>query len=430
MTSDISYKITNLDISKKNKQNIYKVYEVIDLLLHEKCRIFGGASIVFIKREKACEDFRIYCNENSIVFSQKYNDPTCHPQTYVNRNLLPNDIDVLCHTYDNDANADLHDNDRLKKIIFELKKTFIVNISENRLYRQINGITLSKLVINTLDSSKSEYKTPLGKFFYDNTNFTIKIDMVCSMSHIKLDEYISFKPDFLCNQIHMTLNPITKLTEFKIPKHILFMRGIIDSYRYPDIELLEKPESIGRRALGIRNSYQNVLFETDILKKLIEHIETKKAYAICPDTYRINKMISEGWDIIFDPTILTPYYNKLYKNIQIPDNTYWSTALMIEQTTCPICIEPYSTDTSCFLDLPIELCMHKHYAHIKCFANAYISQNYQMNVPPSCCLCRNEYTEDYKDLCKMIFSYTHYKEQYALLAQGSITAISHAELHF
>ena len=49
---------------------------------------------------------------------------------------------------------------------------------------------------------------------------------------------------------------------------------------------------------------------------------------------------------------------------------------------------------------------------------------------PSCCLCRNEYSENYKEFCKTIYSYIHYKEQYELLEKGEITSITRDEFNF
>jgi hypothetical protein len=406
-----NYSILDKNIQSYNYMKWF--YRVTDLILKNHGTIFGGCTRDLIIRESACEKFRIFCVENDLNLRKEYNKSDCHPETFIDRTIIPNDIDVYC-TLNN-----------LNNIYVALEtEGVIIKIPSKGLYRASPGIKLNKHVINSLNMYKSEYKTPIGKFFYEMSNMKLNIDIITADTHKELETYLSVKPDFLCNQIQMSIDNDIELIIYKVPKNILLMKGILEYERYP-INIGDDSESKIIRLFDIRNSLENSNFKNDVLNIIIYQILNKKAYAIFPDSRRIEKMIKEGWKIIFDKNILSYYYKILFKNIKI----YYNNIIELKQLdTCPICIEIYNHDI--FLDSPIKICSNSHYVHIKCFVKAYISQYCEQEVEPSCCICREEYSENYKELCKTIFSYMHYEEQYELLNNKKINVISHREINF
>ena len=404
-----TFNFSNLDKNIQTYNYMKWFYRISDLILKNGGTIFGGCPRDLIIRESACEQFRIFCINNNLILRKEYNNSDCHPETFLNRNLIPNDIDVFCSV------------SKLNNIYIALEKEgILIKIPSKGLYRASPGIKLNKHILNSLNVYNPEYKTPIGKFFYEISNMRMHIDIIISDLHKDLEHYLLVKPDFLCNQIHMSIDSDTDLIIYKVPKNILLMNGILKYERYP-ITIEDNNRIV--RVFDIRNSSENSHFKTDVLDTIISQILTKKAYAIFPDSRRIEKMIKEGWKIIFDKNILSYYYVKLYKNIHIYNNNIE----LLQIDLCPICIEVYNNDI--FLDSPIKICSNSHYVHVKCFVKAYISQYSEREVEPSCCICREEYTENYKELCKTIFSYIHYEEQYELFNNGEIDAISHREIN-
>lgn len=408
--------ITNIDISKINLKKVQTLYKTIMIVVKTGATIFGGCPRDLIIRENACEIFRKYCCENDLVLREMYNEPTCNPETYKDRNLLPIDIDILCT------------NDNFENLVKQLKTLgYITSISSKKLYREHYGIILKCVELNTIDKYNPDYSTSFGKFFYNHSNIKIKLDIICADTKSKFDEYISIKPDFLCNKLQIFLNPITDLIQYSVEKSICKIKDITTKY---NSFAINNDSLWVCRSGGIRNS---TLLAHDIYETIVEQIINKKAYLLLPDVHRIYKMMSKGWTIILDYKILVNYYNNIFNKISFGEILVNSDEGVngvnrITDESCPICHEIYVEND--IINSPVKLCSNTHYVHFKCFALSYLAQEGALNTFPSCCLCRQEYGENFNNLCKMLVGYLHYTEEYKKLARGEITTISQTVTYF
>jgi hypothetical protein len=405
--------ITKTDISKINLRKIQTFYKTIMKIVKTGATIFGGCPRDLIIRENACEIFRNYCFENNLVLREMYNEPTCNPETYKDRNLIPTDIDILST------------NDNCEILVEQIKQLgHISNITSKKLYREHFGIILKCLELNTMDKYNPDYCTSFGKFFYNHNNIKIKIDIVCAPFKRNLDEYISLKPDFLCNKLQIHFNPITDLIQYSVDQSIFKINHITTKY---NSFAINNDTLWVCRSGGIRNS---TLLAHDIYEIIVEQIIHKKAYLLLPDVHRIHKMMSKGWTIILDYKILVNYYNNIFNKITFVENINGGVDGVNKLTDepCPICHEIYVEND--IINSPVKLCSNSHYVHFKCFALSYLTQENALDTTPSCCLCREEYGHNFNNLCKMVVGYLHYIEEYKKLALGEITTISQSITYF
>ena len=104
--------------SRSNHAKWVAILELYKEICNKGGYIFGGAVRDYIKRTLAAQKFEKFCKLNCYKFKDCYHNKNVQPETYFDRNLFPNDIDIYIH-------------DAEYKLLFnDLKSKFDMNISD------------------------------------------------------------------------------------------------------------------------------------------------------------------------------------------------------------------------------------------------------------------------------------------------------------
>jgi hypothetical protein len=185
--------------------------ELYKLICNNEGMIFGGAIRDYIKRKSASNKFNEYFISQKFekeTYKKKYNDKYCNEDTYEDRTLLPNDIDVYISE---DAYKKLIDKLEKEYNIFSInsKKNVCYFLETNELFEK--ALEYKRCYLNFLKSKSVKLiNRLLGKNI--NNEFQIKIDFVviknCYKYHKETFDggllYPPFgNPDFDINQVGM-----------------------------------------------------------------------------------------------------------------------------------------------------------------------------------------------------------------------------------
>ena len=354
------------DYIKQQDANKLKYYEyeqlikLIKIISENGGKVFGGCPRDLILREVNSIKFWKHCKENNLNFINHFYNPTIHTETYDGRTKLPNDIDIQC-LYSSLENL----LETLKELGFTLTK-----LEVPELYRPSYGINHGKYKFE-YKPKHSKTKTTLEKLYNEQLYYSIKIDIIYASTQKELDKYFNTKLDFMCNQLQIT-------SAYERDGKIVFKYECLSN-------ILEfKKEQNGN---PYKSSIDNSLLPHELLKNIIKQIEEKKAYVLFPDAYRIDKMMSKEYELVYVECIS-------YLNYYIKKESLINECKIICIDTpekCGICLndEDPTTNTLEFLNIKVKYCSNNHSVCFKCFIKNSHSQHEQ-GINLSCSLCREE----------------------------------------
>ena len=359
------------DYIKQQDANKLKYYEyeqlikLIKIISENRGKVFGGCPRDLILREVNSNKFWKYCKENNLNFINNFYNPNIYPETYDGRTKLPNDIDIQC-LYSSLANL----LETLKELGFTLTK-----LEVPELYRPSYGINHDKYKLE-YKPKHSKTKTTLETSYNEQLYYSIKIDIIYAYTQMELDKFFNTKLDFMCNQLQ-----ISSIDEIE--------DKIVFNYECLSNIVVFKKEQNGST---YKSSIDNSLLPYELLKNIIKQIEEKKAYVLFPDAYRIDKMMTKEYELVYIEFIS-------YLNYYIKKESLINKCKIICVNTpeeCEICLnaEEPTTNTLEFLNIKVKCCSNNccsnnHTVCLKCFIKNLHSQ-YEQGINLSCSFCRKE----------------------------------------
>ena len=352
--------IKQQDLNKLKFYEYKEIIKLIKIISENSGKVFGGCPRDLILREVNSNKFWQYCKENNLNFINNYYNPNIYPETYDSRTKLPNDIDIQClwSSLENLLET-------LKELGFTLTK-----LEVPELYRPSYGINHHKYKIE-YKPQHSKTNTILEKLYNEQLYYSIKIDIIYAYTQKELDKYFNTKLDFMCNQLQIT-------SAYERDGKIVFKYECLSN-------ILEfKKEQNGN---PYKSSIDNSLLPYELLKNIIKQIEEKKAYVLLPDAYRIDKMVSKDYELVYVECIS-------YLNYYIKKESFINKCEIICVDTldnCEICLcnEVPTTNTLKFLNIKVKCCSNNHSVCLKCFIKNSHSQ-YEQGINLSCSFCREE----------------------------------------
>lgn len=352
--------IKQQDANKLKYYEYEQLIKLIKIISENGGKVFGGCPRDLILREVNSNKFWKYCKENNLNFINNFYNPTIHIETYDGRTKLPNDIDIQC-LYSSLENL----LETLKELGFTLTK-----LEVPELYRPSYGINHDKYKLE-YKPKHSKTKTTLETLYNNQLYYSIKIDIIYASTQKELDKYFNTKLDFMCNQLQIT-------SADERDGKIVFKYECLSN-------ILEfKKEQNGN---PYKSSIDNSLLPYELLKNIIKQIEEKKAYVLFPDAYRIDKMMSKEYELVYVECIS-------YLNYYIKKESLINECKIICIDTpekCGICLydEDPTTNTLNFLNIKVKCCSNNHSVCLKCFIkNAHSQHAQEINL--SCSFCREE----------------------------------------
>lgn len=351
--------IKQQDLNKLKFYEYKEIIKLIKIISENSGNVFGGCPRDLILREVNSTKFWQYCKENNLNFINNYYNPNIYPETYDSRTKLPNDIDIQC----------LHSS--LEKLLEKLKELFtLTKLEVPELYRPSYGINHVKY--------KLEYKpqhgktdTILEKLYNQQLYYSIKIDIIYASTQEELDKYFNTKLDFMCNQLQIT-------SAYERDGKIVFKYECLSN-------ILEfKKEQNGN---PYKSSIDNSLLPYELLKNIIKQIEERKAYVLFPDAYRIDKMMSKEYDLVYVECI--SYLNYYIKKESLINKCEIICVDTLDNCEICLCNEVPTTNTLKFLNIKVKCCSNNHSMCLKCFIKNSHSQ-YEQGINLSCSFCREE----------------------------------------
>ena len=359
------------DYIKQQDANKLKYYEyeqlikLIKIISENRGKVFGGCPRDLILREVNSNKFWKYCKENNLNFINNFYNPNIYPETYDGRTKLPNDIDIQC-LYSSLENL----LETLKELGFTLTK-----LEVPELYRPSYGINHDKYKLE-YKPKHSKTKTTLETSYNEQLYYSIKIDIIYAYTQMELDKFFNTKLDFMCNQLQ-----ISSIDEIE--------DKIVFNYECLSNIVVFKKEQNGST---YKSSIDNSLLPYELLKNIIKQIEEKKAYVLFPDAYRIDKMMTKEYELVYIEFIS-------YLNYYIKKESLINKCKIICVNTpeeCEICLnaEEPTTNTLEFLNIKVKCCSNNccsnnHTVCLKCFIKNLHSQ-YEQGINLSCSFCRKE----------------------------------------
>lgn len=352
----------------ENKNDYMTKKRFFTLLTDCGAGIFGGSIRDSIIHDYGAQNFydhinNDYFNKDKYVdhINLLYCDDKFHPESYIDRNTIFNDIDTVMT--DSHLNTFLEELDSLY-IKYEYVKyhdlTRYINI--NNLDNLISSyIVLTITIDNKAELSKIEYSKNLGKniiFNYLKKCF-FKIDILLCKEDIsvkKVLDKITSNSDFYCNSIYLFNNKLEINEEIanKIKKP--YDDTLYEDNIKKNIDIFLKKENYITDTLDI--------VKTQILeRKAISINLTQKTEK------RINKIKSKGFKIIFSQNI--------YECISCNDEV------------CILCRDDF-TD----LNEPLKLKCCNSYYHKECLLDISNSNKYK-----KCLYCAKELDYKYLTMC-------------------------------
>lgn len=268
--------------------------------------IFGGAVRDYVKRTLAAQKFEKFCNSNCYKFKDCYDNKNIQPETYTDRNLFPNDIDIYIH----DAEYKLLFNDLIS--YFDIKSSDSTDINyffENDTLLA-DAIEFKRVYINLFKSVGSKMMDIILKNV--KHDFQIKIDFIIVKPHYRNNNSTRnggslFPPfgkfDFTVN--HLFMYDDNGDISIDISKDILVNKYESNQNTHQQIyhSIIEplqvqktKNDLLTRIFSDIENSIADPIYPTP---KNMFRLQLKYGtdYKFIPDSYRIHKMVSKGYKI-------------------------------------------------------------------------------------------------------------------------------------
>jgi hypothetical protein len=368
-------------------KNYLKLYRFI---CHNNGLIFGGATRDYVKRSIAAKKFATFCKENKINFKKQYMNSDINPDTFQDRTLLPNDIDVYIHEKDF--------NILLKDIIFQYMHYELKTCNPSYLFT--NNEVLKESInhyvyeIDFLGKNGSMFlKTVFNIDFGEQ--FRIKIDyIVLKNDFVKHRDFLLGgymfppfgNPDFDVNQLYMQYNTFDGFT-IKINPTLLHSN--IDEYSF--------------------NAFDRDDNEQKIKAKIFKNIENNIAVPIMPNLTQFNKvlpitkprinlgrlakMVNKNYKVTVNDTLT---YDKTY--IKAPEDYKYN-----EEDKCIICFDTFS-DVKPWFQMGCEcgvkmhlLCMSKY------VRNPSMNESHKMTCPH----CRTPFQKCHCQMFNFINSLKH-----------------------
>ena len=333
---------------------------------------YGGAIRDYIARISAADAYYAYCKEKEIDGYSNYNNRYVHRESFADRNLIPNDIDIFI----------------TKKKFAELIKILETKF---RLKKQLAGynyffesskilkaaLTHEKWVL-TLFSFPDDYVQGilLGNKILKKT-YELSIDFV-----IINDDYL----DHIAYRKKGILYPPFGNPDFDVNLLSFYQdsKGCLQVGPLPYLVEILTPSDMEVNAL---NSYEN---NKVIMDSVIANIKNKRAQPIFPfkeqyarvfdakraigiNAYRVLKMVRKGYKIDCIDTIMPDDVTRLWPTVHTEHGT---------EAACSICKELFTNENRAFD--ACSKCPRK--MHLKCFCD-FLKDVNPTSAPHNSILC-------------------------------------------
>lgn len=264
--------------------------------------IFGGAVRDYVKRTLAAKKFEKFCKLNSYNFKDCYNNKNVDLETYADRNLFPNDIDVYLYEFE------------FQDLINILQAKYNIRCSDsadiNYFFENdallADAIIFKRVYIDLVKHNDSRIMDIILKNV--KYNFQIKIDFIIVKTQYKDNIETAnggalFPPfdkfDFTVNHLFMYNNngdisiDVSKdILEYKSDDQSNIYQSIIQPLQMQN----NKHEILKQIYSDIENSIADPIYPTP--KKMFRlKCKYGDGYKVIPDSYRIHKMISKGYKL-------------------------------------------------------------------------------------------------------------------------------------
>jgi hypothetical protein len=405
--------------NKAKWQSLLELYEEIA----KEGIIFGGAPRDYIARVTAAKDYYEFCEQNKIDADINYNNPEVSPDTFKDRNLYPEDIDVFIS---DEALAEFVKKACKKHVLVKKSSGPGHNyfFESNPLFKQ--ALRLEKWEVSLINFSCAKAKMMLLGKSITTVKTLIRVDFVVIKNEFLNDgEYENFgmlyppfgNPDFDVNQLM-----------FKWDKE--------------DSSLAVKPMPYIKRYFTSKINRRNFTRPLDkereaniLLESIVANIKAKHARAIYPDvkqyikcngsdyvfgidSHRISKIKIKGYSFVPLDSIF-PYgfkkfwapndytYNHTHTHtsetasevtvagVSSKSGTVDLSAPKEEEDVCIICQDVFTADNRWFNCC--KTCTGK--MHINCFSQAQRNELVRTLSYVRCPHCR---TETYDCNCKAL----------------------------
>ena len=313
-------------------KNYLKLYHVI---CKNNGLIFGGATRDYVKRSIAAKKFAAFCKANKIDFKKHYMNSETDPNTFRDRTLLPNDIDVYIH--ENDFNT--------------LCKDIIIHY----MHYELKGCNPSYLFTNNevLKKSLNHYVYEidfLGKhgsmflktvFDIDGFEpFRIKIDYI-----VLKNDFVEHResvlggymfppfgnPDFDVNQLYMQY---TTIGGFSIKINPSMLQSMIDEHIFNAFDRDDVTQKL--KAKIFKNIENNVA--VPIMPRLSQFHKVLPITKPRVNLGRLSKMVDKDYKVTVNDTLT---YDKTYT--KAPEDYVYN-----EEDKCIICFDAFSAEKPWF----------------------------------------------------------------------------------
>jgi len=367
----------NTEVLRRFKKAKWITISKLYYTLSRYGRIYGGAVRDYITRINAADSYYAYCKENGINADANYNEPGVHPESFADRNLMPNDIDIFITK------------EQFDKLIKTLESMFKIQekpqASNNYFFKSCEllkaALTHEKWVLNLFNFNSDYIMSILFGKYISKKCCELSIDFVIiGDSYLEHYEYVNRgilyppfgNPDFDVNLLSFYLDS----------KYILKIESL------PYLQQLYSSQS------GIDNPLK--VYETNkiIMDSIITNIKNKQARPIFPirelytkvfghskvitiEGYRITKMLSKKYKLVFYNTVLPSDIIR-----------FWSTDFSEKEATdsCSICHELFTNGNRAFN--ACSKCPRK--MHLNCFRDFLEKENASktQNDSISCIYCK------------------------------------------
>lgn len=359
----------NVTILKKNMigymnhQKWIKLLELFKNICFNNGIIYGGCVRDYIIRTETTKKyFNNMLKKNNIKYDeakkyQNFNNPDIDKETYEDRNLFPNDIDIFC--LENQVNKIINCIER----IFVLKEITSASLRYNELFKDKlvkASIIHRRFYLMNFDKFKSIGMNIIKYLLKSMANIIINdtkiyVDLLilrkefCEQELIGLEMYPPFgKPEFLCNMLCMKLKDNFENSYInRIPDNI-----IIEPLYINYIRMFINNED---NYTPIFNPLHNISRDQYILKEIINDVITKRARPVGGNIalYRCTKIISKGFKIDVQFLMSKIIYHHVEKRSDTEQIIYEHDKPCIykkndelnKDLICPICQDDFHNDS-------------------------------------------------------------------------------------
>jgi hypothetical protein len=343
--------------------------------------IFGGAVRDNVKRTLGANKFYEYC-ANEMLYSKKlYNDENIHKDTFDDRTLLPNDIDIY-----------IKEND-YKKLIIHLGKKYKMKegignddicyfFRNNKLFNE--ALEYKRRYIHLLPAHDKILTILLGEEV-SSKNTQVKLDFI-----VLKKEYLEHKeandggllyppfgnPDFDINQLCMLKSSTTDM-------EIVVLKSLL---RY------DLPQTTQRiNSINIVNTLNIMEIKINIMKEVFDNIENSIAVPLFPDIEQIKAVFGNDYKIGINYRRSLKMFNKGYcinGNKTLAKFKYIkysrSDEIYNDEDKCIICLDIFSLEKRWFQFG----CKCNVKMHVECYAKYFRKPSLNIDGHITCPHCR------------------------------------------